>query len=292
MTAGHGRTRTDSWIPPAPTPPSTGTARGSLWKWRPAAGTKRPPGRCCSELEKRADKVKGESSHGRRRRGDRPPGDAACRPLRRLPRPPEGEGRSRKTQIDNTRSRLNRVAADCGFKRLADLNGDRLERWLVARQGRRHGGRDPQRLPRSLGDVRQLVLSAIAGCCPIRSPRCRRPTPRATRAGNAGRWPKTNLIRLLDVARRRPLLDAMTVRRGKRKGEAVAEAAGRNPPPAGTARAGTGVDLQDAGADRASQGRTGFAHRGATGARRRPALSGARRRRRKEPGRQLDSPSG
>lgn len=33
---------------------------------------------------------------------------------------------------------------------------------------------------------------------------------------------EAELVRLLDLARRRPLLDAMTVRRGKRKGEAVA----------------------------------------------------------------------
>src|SRR5262249_12452637 len=33
---------------------------------------------------------------------------------------------------------------------------------------------------------------------------------------------ETELVRLLDVARRRPLLDRMTVRRGKRKGEAYA----------------------------------------------------------------------
>jgi integrase len=31
------------------------------------------------------------------------------------------------------------------------------------------------------------------------------------------------LIRLLNVARRRPLVDAMTIRRGKRKGEVVAK---------------------------------------------------------------------
>ena len=54
----------------------------------------------------------------------------------------------------------------------------------------------------------------------------------------------------------------------------------------------TGLDLQDAGADRASQRRTGFAHRGATGARRRPAFPGARRCRRKEPGRLDDTASG
>jgi hypothetical protein len=34
---------------------------------------------------------------------------------------------------------------------------------------------------------------------------------------------EAELVKLLDVARRRPLLDAMTIRRGKRIGEAVAK---------------------------------------------------------------------
>ena len=34
---------------------------------------------------------------------------------------------------------------------------------------------------------------------------------------------EAELVKLLDVARRRPLLDAMTIRRGKHKGEAVAK---------------------------------------------------------------------
>ena len=38
---------------------------------------------------------------------------------------------------------------------------------------------------------------------------------------------EAELVKLLDVARRRPLVDAMTVRRGKRKGEAVAVLPGR-----------------------------------------------------------------
>ncbi len=38
-------------------------------------------------------------------------------------------------QLNTTRSRLDRVASDAGFIRLADLNGTALERWLMARQG-------------------------------------------------------------------------------------------------------------------------------------------------------------
>ena len=50
---------------------------------------------------------------------------------------------------------------------------------------------------------------------------CRRPMRRLTRDANAG-VDEDELRWLLDVARRRPLLDAMTVRRGKRQGEAIA----------------------------------------------------------------------
>ena len=60
----------------------------------------------------------------------------------------------------------------------------------------------------------------------------------------------------------------MTIRRGKRKGEATAKLGDKNPPPVGTARQGKGIDLQDAGAHRATQRRVGFNQRGATGARR------------------------
>ena len=40
------------------------------------------------------------------------------------------------TQIAITRGRLNRVAAECGFRRLVDLNAPALERWLEI--GRAH----------------------------------------------------------------------------------------------------------------------------------------------------------
>jgi len=39
-----------------------------------------------------------------------------------------------KVRIANTRSQLKRVTEDCGWKSLADLDGNSLERWLTARQ--------------------------------------------------------------------------------------------------------------------------------------------------------------
>lgn len=51
-------------------------------------------------------------------------------------------------RIDSTRSRLRRVAGDCGFARLADLSGSVCERWLLDRQredmsaGARNGYRE------------------------------------------------------------------------------------------------------------------------------------------------------
>lgn len=46
-----------------------------------------------------------------------------------------------KTEIENTRARLNRLAAECQFKQLSSLKATALERWLVARQGDGMGAR-------------------------------------------------------------------------------------------------------------------------------------------------------
>ena len=127
-----------------------------------------------------------------------------------------------KTQVENTRSRLNRIAADCRFKLLSDLNATALERWLVARQGEnmgavtRNGYREAWITFGNWCVRNQRLLSnpfaAVAKADAKSDPRRKR------RSMDEG-----ELIRLLDVARRRPLQDAMTVRRGRRKGEAVAE---------------------------------------------------------------------
>jgi integrase len=51
------------------------------------------------------------------------------------------------TRIRNTFARLNRLATDCGFRRLADLNANALERWLVLRsaEGMSAGNRNEYR---------------------------------------------------------------------------------------------------------------------------------------------------
>jgi len=125
-------------------------------------------------------------------------------------------------QLNTTQSRLDRVAADTGFNRLADLNGTALERWLAARQGEgmgavtRNGYREAcvtfgnwcVRNRRLLSNPFAAVPKADAKADPRRKRRA---------------LTESELLKLLDVARRRPLVDAMTIRRGKRKGEAVAK---------------------------------------------------------------------
>jgi len=124
-------------------------------------------------------------------------------------------------RLDDTRSRLNRVAVDCGFRQLADLNAAGLERWLAAHQAEGMGAvtrnayreawvtfgnwcvRNRRLLGNPFADVPKADVNAD-----------RRRQRRALT--------EDELCRLLDVARRRPLLDTMTVRRGKRRGEAVA----------------------------------------------------------------------
>jgi hypothetical protein len=44
-------------------------------------------------------------------------------------------------QIVDVRSRIDRVAQDCGFNRLADLSGTALEKWLAMRQAEGMGAR-------------------------------------------------------------------------------------------------------------------------------------------------------
>ena len=95
---------------------------------------------------------------------------------------------------------------------------------------------------------------------------------------------EAELVRLLDVARRRPLLEALTVRRGKRKGEAYANVRPEVRERLEAARPGAGPDLQDAGAHRAAEERAGEPDRRSTAARRPHASRRTRRGRREEPG--------
>ncbi|MCE9604430.1 MAG: site-specific integrase [Planctomycetia bacterium] len=123
-----------------------------------------------------------------------------------------------KTRIKTTESRLNRVAADRRFNQLSDLNASALVDWLNARAaagmspGARNGFREAY-----IGfcnwcrQSHRLVDNPFANVPKADAKAdCRRKRRSLTEA---------ELVKLLDVARRRPLLDAMTIRRGARTGE-------------------------------------------------------------------------
>jgi len=124
----------------------------------------------------------------------------------------------------NARRQLDRLAADCSFRRLADLNREGMERWLSARGREGMGARtrntylvtaicfanwctDP--------NVRRLARNPFDGIIKANE----KADPRRQRRSMT----EAELVTLLAVAKDRPLLDALTVRRGKRKGERCAD---------------------------------------------------------------------
>ena len=124
-------------------------------------------------------------------------------------------------RIRNSENRLARLSDECGFRALGDLTAAALERWLVARQteGMGAGTRNEYRQELvGLGNwcvrTRRLLSNPFVG---VPKADAKADCRRKRRALTEG-----ELRRLLDVARRRPLLEARTVRRGKRKGQACA----------------------------------------------------------------------
>ena len=122
---------------------------------------------------------------------------------------------------DNTRRHLEALARDCGFASLSDLNREALERWLGAEAGKGRSARSR--------NAHRTALVSFANWCITAGRLSTNPfkgVPKANEAADPRRRRRSmtelELVRLLEVARRRPLLDAMTVRRGKRKGEAYA----------------------------------------------------------------------
>ncbi len=123
---------------------------------------------------------------------------------------------------ENTRRHLEAaLMRDCGLARLADLAQEALEKWLSSEtvKGRSARSRNAHRTAIvsfanwcvAVGRLSKNPFKGIPKANETADPRRRR---RAMTEGE--------LIRLLDVARRRPLAEVLTVRRGKRKGEAYA----------------------------------------------------------------------
>jgi len=123
-------------------------------------------------------------------------------------------------QIADTRSRLNRVVRECGFDRLADLSAPILEKWLATRQAEGMGA--------VTRNAYREVCVTFANWC-VRNRRLlgnpfagvSKADAKADRRRKRRSLTEAELTRLLDVAQRRPLLEAMTVRRGKREGEVI-----------------------------------------------------------------------
>jgi len=121
-------------------------------------------------------------------------------------------------RIRDTRSRLRRVADECGFRRMADLRAAVLEKWLVARQSEGMGAVTRNAYRESWvtfgnwcvhnGRLLANPFAAVA-----------KADEKADRRRQRRALTEAELTRLLDVARRRPLLDRMTVTKGPRKGE-------------------------------------------------------------------------
>ncbi len=129
-----------------------------------------------------------------------------------------------KTHRDNVARHLRRIVAGCRFQRLADMHRHALEKWLLDQSKAGMGAR-----------TRNMHLAAAIAfanwCCqPAISRLSSNPfvgVPKADEKAGCRRKRRAltedELHRLLDVARLRPLMDRMTVHRGKRKGEAVAK---------------------------------------------------------------------
>ncbi len=124
-------------------------------------------------------------------------------------------------RVKNSQNRLARLGSECGFRALRDLSAASLERWLVARQAEGMGAGTRNEYRQELvgfGNwcvrTRRLLMNPFSVVSKADAKAdCRRKRRALT---------EPELLALLDVAHRLPLLDAMTIRQGRLQGEAVA----------------------------------------------------------------------
>ena len=123
-----------------------------------------------------------------------------------------------KGRVKTNRQRFMQVAGDCGFTRLTDLDGIDLEKWMLskAKEGMSAGSRNGYR-EACVGFGNWAVRARRLGENPFAY------VPKADAKADCRRKRRAlteeELLRLLDAARRRPLLEARTIRRGKNKGK-------------------------------------------------------------------------
>ncbi len=124
--------------------------------------------------------------------------------------------------VSECRRVLTMVLQGCDFGTLATLERSAVERWLNRRKAQGRSARTR--------NVDLTHLIAFANWC-VENRRLTsnpfRGIPKSNEAADPRRrrraMSEAELVKLLEVARQRPLLDALTVRRGKRKGELFAK---------------------------------------------------------------------
>lgn len=123
---------------------------------------------------------------------------------------------------EDTGRYLCRLAADCSFSVLADMSRQKLERWLTQHSaaGKSARARNAYRNAAVAFGNWCVEADRLTGNPFARTPKANeKADPRRQRRALG----EAELVKLLEVARSRPVIDRMTVRRGKRKGQAVAK---------------------------------------------------------------------
>jgi len=122
----------------------------------------------------------------------------------------------------NVKQHLEQVAGDCGFQRLGDIIRSALESWMNRCLSDGMGAR-------TCNTYRAAIMTFCNWCVNndrlVSNPLTGlwRADERLDRRRQRRALTEEELGRLLEATQRRPLLDAMTIRRGKRKGYAVAK---------------------------------------------------------------------
>ena len=126
--------------------------------------------------------------------------------------------RTCKSHRDNVERYLRRIINECGLARLSDMTATAVEAWMMKQEASGMGAR-------TLNVARSAVVAFAAWCRKTRRlvSNPMRDLPRADESSDRRRKRRALTQRdfrlLLDVARRRPVLEAMTVRRGRDAGK-------------------------------------------------------------------------
>ncbi len=123
-----------------------------------------------------------------------------------------------KSHRDNVERYLRRIISECGLARLSDMTATAIEAWMMQQESAGMGAR-------TLNVARSAAVAFAAWCRKTRrlASNPMRDLPRADESSDRRRKRRALTQRefrlLLAATRRRPVLEAMTVRRGKNAGQ-------------------------------------------------------------------------